>query len=229
MNIDIVRTSARIEARFRYDPAVKDLVKAAGFRWDPNAKVWWTASEQVAAKIARPDAVEALNAERAEAARKAQEAIEASKATDSDRPIPAPEGLAYLPYQRGGIAYAMERQGVLIADEMGLGKTIQAIGVINADPTIRKVLVICPASLKLNWRKEMWKWLCRKFRIGIAEGKSFPSDADIVIINYDIVHQHREVIDAIDWDLLISDECHYLKNPKANRTLAVLGGKKKKG
>lgn len=223
MNIDIVRTPARIEAHFRYDPAVKDLVKAAGFRWDPNAKVWWTASEQVAAKIARPDAVEALNAERAEAARKAQEAIEASKATDSDRPIPAPEGLAYLPYQKGGIAYAMERQGTLIADEMGLGKSIQSIGIVNADPTAKKVLVICPASIKLNWRKEFMKWLVRPMSIGIAEGKSFP-DTDIVIINYDIVARHRPIIDAIEWDCLIVDECHYLKTPKAQRTKAVLGG-----
>ncbi len=223
MGIDIVRTPARIEARFRYDPAVKDLVKAAGFRWDPAAKVWWTASEQVAAKIARPDAVEALNAERAEAARKAQEAIEASKATDSDRPIPAPEGLAYLPYQRGGIAYAMERDAVFIGDEMGLGKTIQAIGVINADNTARRVLIICPASLKLNWQKELRKWLVRPMSIGIAEGSKFPSD-DIVIINYEIVARNRAAIDKVEWDVMVCDEAHYMKSQKAQRTKAVLGG-----
>ena len=225
MNIDIVRTPARIEARFRYDPATKDLVKAAGFRWDPAAKVWWTTDETKAAKISRPDAVAAINAERMEAARAAQAAIEASRATDSDRDIPAPSGLAYLPYQRGGIAYAMERDGVLIGDEMGLGKTIQAIGTINADPDAKRVLVICPASLKLNWQKELRKWLVRPLTIGIAEGKSWPF-TDVVIINYDIVDKHRPAIDTVEWDLMIADECHYLKNPKAQRTKAVLGGKK---
>ena len=223
MNIDIVRTPARIEARFRYDPATKDLVKAAGFRWDPTAKVWWTTDETKAAKISRPDAVAAINAERMEAARAAQAAIEASRATDSDRDIPAPAGLAYLPYQRGGIAYAMERDGVLIGDEPGLGKTIQAIGAVNADPHARRVLVICPASLKLNWRNELRKWLVRPMSIGIAESDDFPK-TDVVIINYDIVARHRPVIDRIEWDCLIVDEAHYLKSPKAQRTKAVLGG-----
>lgn len=223
MNIDIVRTPARIEARFRYDPATKDLVKAAGFRWDPAAKVWWTTDETKAAKISRPDAVAAINAERMEAARAAQAAIEASRATDSDRDIPAPAGLAYLPYQRGGIAYAMERDGVLIGDEPGLGKTIQAIGAVNADPNARRVLVICPASLKLNWRNELRKWLTRPLTIGIAESDDFPK-TDVVIINYDIVARHRLVIDRIEWDCLIVDEAHYLKSPKAQRTKAVLGG-----
>ena len=223
MNIDIVRTPARIEARFRYDPATKDLVKAAGFRWDPAAKVWWTTDEAKAAKISRPDVVAAINAERMEAARAAQAAIEASRATDSDRDIPAPAGLAYLPYQRGGIAYAMERDGVLIGDEMGLGKTPQSIGVINCDPNAKRALVICPASLKLNWLKELKRWLVRPMTIGVAEGNSFPN-TNVVIINYDIVARHRAKIDAIEWDCLIVDECHYLKNPKAQRTKAILGG-----
>lgn len=220
--IDLVRTPTRIEARFRYDPAVKDLVKAAGFRFDPDRKVWWTTSEQIAAKVARPDAVEAINAERAEAARKAQAAIEASRATDANVEIPVPAGLAYLPYQRAGIAYCMERDGALIGDDMGLGKTPQSIGVINADPSCRRALVICPASLKLNWLKELKRWLVRPMTIGVAEGGVFP-DADIVIINFDIVARHRAAIDAIEWDTLIVDEAHYLKNPKAQRTRAVLG------
>jgi SWI/SNF-related matrix-associated actin-dependent regulator of chromatin subfamily A-like protein 1 len=221
--IDLVRTPHRIEARFRFDPAVKDLVKAAGFRWDPAVKVWWTTSEQIAAKVGRPDAVEAINAEREEAARKAQAAIEASRATDADVDIPVPAGLAYLPYQRAGIAYCMERDGALIGDDMGLGKTPQAIGTINVDPDCKRVLVICPASLKLNWAKELRRWLSRPMTVGVAEGSNFPA-TDIVIINYDIVAKHRATIDTIEWDNLIVDEAHYLKNPKAQRTKAILGG-----
>lgn len=223
MSVDLVRTPHRIEARFRWDPAVKDLVKAAGFRFDPNVKVWWTTDERVAAKVGRPDAVDVINAERAEAAKAAQAAIEASRATNADVAIPAPEGLDYLGYQKAGIAYAMERPGTLIGDDMGLGKTMQAIGAINADPDARRVLIICPASLKLNWAKELRKWLVRPLSIGVADGKTFPA-TDIVIINYDVVGKHRARIDAVEWDSLIVDECHYLKNPKAQRTKAVLGG-----
>lgn len=221
--IDLVRTPTRIEARFRYDPAVKDLVKAAGFRFDGTAKVWWTTDERIAAKVSRPDAIDAINAERAAVAERMRRSLEESRATDSAKPIPCPPGLSYLPYQRGGIAYAMERQSVLIGDEMGLGKTIQGIGIINADPDARSALVICPASLKLNWAKELAKWLVRPFTIGVADGKTFPA-TDIVIINYENVAKHRATIDAREWDCLIVDECHYLKNPKAQRTQAVLGG-----
>jgi SWI/SNF-related matrix-associated actin-dependent regulator 1 of chromatin subfamily A len=221
--LDLVRTPHRIEARFRYDPAVKDLVKAAGFKFDGAAKVWWTTSEAVAAKVARPDAVDLINGEREEAARKAQASIEASRATNANVAIPAPEGLDYLGYQKAGIAYAMERDACLIGDDMGLGKTMQAIGTINADAGARSVLVICPASLKLNWAKELRKWLVRPLSIGVAEGKVIPT-TDVVIINYDIVSKHRAAIDAREWDILIVDEAHYLKNPKAGRTKAVLGG-----
>lgn len=169
--IDLVRTPHRIEARFRWDPAVKDLVKAAGFRFDPNVKVWWTTDERVAAKVARPDAVDAINEDMRKAAARAIAAIEASRATSADVAIPAPEGLDYLGYQKAGIAYAMERPGTLIGDDMGLGKTMQAIGAINADPDARRVLIICPASLKLNWAKELKKWLVKSYAIVVASSK----------------------------------------------------------
>lgn len=102
------------------------------------------------------------------------------------------------------------------------GKTIQAIGVINADPAIKRVLVVVPASLKINWSRELAKWLVRPASIAIANGSTLPN-ADIVIANYDIIAQLRGQIDARQWDLLIADEAHYLKNAKAQRTRAVLG------
>jgi SWI/SNF-related matrix-associated actin-dependent regulator of chromatin subfamily A-like protein 1 len=58
-------------------------------------------------------------------------------------------------FQRIGTRFALEREAALIADEMGLGKTAQAIGVINADPSIRSVLIVCPASVRIPWRREL--------------------------------------------------------------------------
>lgn len=106
------------------------------------------------------------------------------------------------------------------------GKTIQALGMINSDPSIRSVLVICPASIKLNWQREAEKWLVRPMTIGIANGV-FPT-TDMVIINYDILAKHREAIFARRHDLLIADECHYVKNPKAQRTKLLLGSRRDK-
>ncbi len=154
------------------------------------------------------------------------EQIDASRATDAELDIPKPDGFNYLPYQRAGIAYALNhyrngRSGCLVADEMGLGKTIQAIGVINSDPHIHRVLVICPNSLKINWSRELKKWLVRQQTIGIVEGKCFPM-TDIVIINYDITDKWEKRL-AFNWDLIVCDEIHYLKNAKALRAKAVFG------
>ena len=115
-------------ARGRYED--KDLIKAAGFRWDPGAKQWYTTDAAIAAKL---DDVEGLRQRIASANTAKVEAIEASRASESDADIPRPEGLEYLPYQRAGIAYARRFPTVLIGDDMGLGKTIQAIGIINDD------------------------------------------------------------------------------------------------
>ena len=200
--------------------------KKARFRWDPKVKRWWTDDIDKASKLSEyADAeilaeLEAINAERAEA-------LQASRATDADIEIPCPEGLAYMPFQRAGIAYGLKRDGVLIADQMGLGKTIQALGIVNATPEAKTVLVICPASLRLNWEKEAERWLTREFAIQVIHAKNPPRHtANFVIINYDILKKHKKYLDSQEWDILIVDEAHFLKNPRAQRTLMTLGGRK---
>jgi len=161
-----------------------------------------------------------------------KEAVAESRAatTTADINIPCPDGLAYLPYQIAGINYALKRTGVLFGDEMGLGKTIEAIGVLNADPAMKRVLVICPASLRLNWERELKRWLVRPMRISVAIGKQCDVDtSEVLIINYDIIGKHREKLSSVKWDGVIIDECHYLKNPKTKRTVAVLGDRDNKG
>lgn len=106
--------------------------------------------------------------------------------------------------------------------------TIQAIGVANATKA-KRVLVICPASLKLNWKYELKKWLTGGQIIDIATGKYFPSYTPVVIINYDILERHKDKLRAKEFDLLIVDESHYLKNPKAKRTINVLGKQSGRG
>ncbi len=179
------------------------IPKALGFRWNPERRVWWT--DRIEKACALTHYIQSLN-----------------RANGVER-VEAPPGLSYLPYQREAIEFALARPGVLIADEPGLGKTIEAIGVFNADPSISSVLVLCPASLKLNWQREFEKWAVRNVSIGIASGKCFP-ETEVVVCNYDIAAKHRNVIDGRQWDLLIADEAHYLKNPKAVRTGTVLGG-----
>lgn len=102
----------------------------------------------------------------------------------------------------------------------GLGKTIQAIGIINATG-IERALIVCPASLKINWRRELERWLVRKdLWAGIA-GDMFPASAHIVIINYEQLKKHWRYIDRFTWPLLVIDEAHKVKNPRAQRTELV--------
>jgi superfamily II DNA or RNA helicase len=100
--------------------------------------------------------------------------------------------------------------------------TVQAIGVINSDATIKKVLVICPASLKTNWEREMTKWFTRKLTIGISDTKALPL-TDVVIINFDVLHKYKSDLDAVRWDVVVVDEAHYCKNAKARRTQMIIG------
>jgi len=129
--------------------------------------------------------------------------------------------MKYLPFQHGGIEHIRFRQATYLADQMGLGKTIQACGVINRCPDIIRVLVICPASVKLNWQRELETW-CPWVIVGQAMPKQWP-DTPVVIINFDILHRYPDELRAYPWDLVVIDEAHKLVNLEARRTVAVVG------
>lgn len=182
--------------------AERVLPKEAGFRWSPEEKIWWTNDHRKAEALLNYMLPSALDARAAW-----KETLLASRATDAEIEIPVPAGLAYLPYQKAGIAYAATRPSVLIGDEMGLGKTIQALGLINLDATIKTVLVVAPKSLLLNWQREAQKWLTRQI--------------ELTVINYDLIWKRADLTERT-WDMVVYDESQYLKNPKAKRTVASL-------
>jgi len=175
-------------------------------------------------------------------------AVQASKASAPKKdaaPVPCPEGLTYLPYQEAGIQHLTSLpEGALVADEQGLGKTIQAIGLCNVSEDARKVLVVCPASVRINWQRECEKWLTertvRRFSLDMQSGRvvtverveepvvsQFPDvSGDVVVVNYDVLPKLAAALPCYGWDIVILDEVHYCKNPKAGRTKEVLEIKK---
>lgn len=200
----------------------KDIPKRAGFVWDRHNRVWATPFALTAARIApnNPDVKKGLI--------QAAEVIAGSNSIYSDFDVPHPKDLEYRPYQKSGVEFMRNRRAILLGDEMGIGKTIQAIGLYNyhclnglQDKTPR-VLIVCPATIKKNWMREWQKWAIRRQSIGIAEGSHWPK-TEIVIINYDVLSRHKVHMDMIVWDLLILDECQYLKNSKAKRTQQICG------
>ena len=157
--------NGRFEAVATYEERMP--LKDAGFRWDRLEKRWWTDDPHIASQFIDV-ADESTKAMLQPVLSTRETARELSTAVSSDLDVPCPDGLEYLPYQIAGIQYAASRPATLIGDEMGLGKTIQAIGLINYDTAIKRVLIVCPASLRLNWRNELRRWLTRNLTLGIA-------------------------------------------------------------
>jgi SNF2 family DNA or RNA helicase len=146
--------------------------------------------------------------------------LAASSSVSSDLEV-AGLGGVLRPFQRAGVAYAAERRRVILGDEMGLGKTIVALATLqhlSAYPAV----VVCPASLKLNWQREAGLWLPDKRAVVI--NKRDPGnleDADITIVNYDLLPSLWSRLAAISPKALVIDESHYVKTPAAKRTIAV--------
>ncbi len=212
---------------FRCDYTDRDVAKQAGLKWNRARACFFTPDVKKAATL-KKYADSSTLAKVEEELKALEQSISKSKALSSSLPIPTP-GPELYDFQKAGVEFALARPRTLIADDMGVGKTIQAIGFINMVQP-RSVLIICPASVKLNWVRELEKWVYDFPTIGVSYGnKPFPEDNNIVIINYDILSKFHDQIHSKEWDVLIIDESQYLKNPGAKRTVEAYGGKGRAG
>jgi hypothetical protein len=163
-------------------------------------------------------ALEELRAEHAEA----QDAIRRSRATEAEpiAEVAAVLGGELQPFQWAGVRYVLDARRTFLADEQGLGKTVEALAALEADDAYPAV-VVCPASLKLNWERETRRWLPHRDVAVISGRPAAPPTAEITILNYEIVAAHREALARQRPKALVVDESHLGKNPQAKRTKAV--------
>lgn len=124
-----------------------------------------------------------------------------------------------LPYQLDGIAFVVGAGRAVLADDMGLGKTIQAIGsaeLLAREAGIRKVLIVCPASLKSQWRIEIERFCDRSCQLVLGGAKERPAvyanDCFFTICNYEQVQRDLLAIERTVWDYIILDEGQRIKN-----------------
>jgi SWI/SNF-related matrix-associated actin-dependent regulator 1 of chromatin subfamily A len=185
---------------------------------------WWTNRVESAARLK-----EYCNARALGVMKQHLEMLARSRAVDANISVPSPPGLEYLPYQKAGIAYALQRKDTMIGDDMGLGKTIQALGFISKLRP-KNVIVVCPATLVFNWRNEADKWLDGTGYeiVEISERRNVVPDRDnlFVITNYEKLTSDSPFTASIaprQWDVAIFDEAHYLKNPESKRSQACIG------
>jgi len=176
-----------------------------------------------------PDALELLQEIREQHARGAG-LVALSSATDASLRV-AGLGGELKPFQRAGVEYLLARRRAFLADEQGLGKTIEALAAIEADGAYPAV-VVCPASLKLNWKREIERWLPgRGVRLLSGTAAACPSaeattaaagaPAEVTLVNYDILAARLHELCALRPRALVLDESHYCKNAAAKRTQAV--------
>ena len=231
---------------FTYDAQLLSAVRQMpGSSWSPALRTWVVPIESVdeVLKFSKefnaamsPEAVRLVDE-----ASIVQEIIEASAAKDAQITIKefGSETLQLFPFQRAGVAYALRAMGwehtsegvwertkntgeggVIVGDEMGLGKTCQGLGILQATQSFPAV-IICPASLKLNWEREAHNWLPKDKVVKVLSGTTgnLP-DADVYVINYDILTHWVERFTSVKG--IVLDESHYVKNGAAQRSKAAI-------
>jgi SWI/SNF-related matrix-associated actin-dependent regulator 1 of chromatin subfamily A len=132
-----------------------------------------------------------------------------------------------LEHQKIAIEKLTGSKRFILADDMGLGKTTSTI-IAALETGSKKVLIVCPASLKINWQREIENYSDRP--VFIAEGKKFSTEHDFVIINYDILKNFHDsdpkkkdesLLLQSGFDLVILDEAHMISNVQAQRTKII--------
>jgi SWI/SNF-related matrix-associated actin-dependent regulator of chromatin subfamily A-like protein 1 len=132
-----------------------------------------------------------------------------------------------LEHQKEAVEKLAGSRRFILADDMGLGKTTATI-IAALETGSKKILIICPASLKINWQREIENYSDRP--VYIAEGKKFSTESDFVIVNYDILKNFHDtdpkkkngsILNQSNFDLVILDEAHMISNPQAQRTKII--------
>ena len=132
-----------------------------------------------------------------------------------------------LDHQKTAIEKLAGSKRFILADDMGLGKTTSTI-IAALETGAKKILIVCPASLKINWQREIANYSDRS--VFIAEGKKFSTEDDFVIVNYDILKNFHDtdpkkkeesILLQSNFDLVILDEAHMISNVQAQRTKII--------
>ena len=128
-------------------------------------------------------------------------------------------------FQRQGVRFlekCLPHGGAILADEMGLGKTIQTLAFLQLRQNLRPAIIVCPSAVKLNWQREANAWLSKQ-ECRVLGGRT-PTETQkhgIYIINYNILTYWTAPLRALHPQVLIFDECQYIKSHNTKRTKAA--------
>lgn len=209
----ILDDSGLIEIRFSYNPNIITQIKQIpGRKWTPKSKTW-------TAPLSKKN-VDLLTEFGFDIDEKLTKRLENNLLPQPNWDL-LPGGL--YDFQKEGIKFIEKHGGrALIADEMGLGKTVQSLGWMAIHPEIRPSVVLCPATIKFKWEKEIYTWI-GEANAQICSGRvpEIDKNADVFIINYDILPDWIEVLEQQNPQFLVIDETQYVKGRATKRTKAT--------
>jgi len=216
----LVNEDIEIKASYGY----KDKIKELSIRnWNPDKRMWITKlniAEEITTKF--PEAtIDPAIIEHLENRKKLKSISNAMNSKATFELGNFGHGKKLMPFQLAGLEFIERSNGrCMLSDEMGTGKTCQTLSYLQLHKDLRPAIIVCPASLKFNWKNEIKSWLDdenSKVEI-INGGKSEALTGNIIVINYDILGKWVHEIKKINPQVLIFDESHMLKNQKAMRT-----------
>ena len=227
-NITLSCEAKNVLIRFPYSTELVERIRFFWYRkWEPNQKAWlvprvisFTSTVQVLRDLFNGHTIVIDKSLQTELDK--EDGMYKAATAQNDSPLNVSTKLPLFPFQLDGVNFIHKSNGrCLIADSMGLGKSAQAIGYMIV-ANIKKAIVICPASLKYNWGRELEKFSNFTYQVMLNGKDKVLPDKNVYILNYDIVGKRTEEILAIQPELVIYDESHYIKNPDANRTKIAL-------
>lgn len=205
-----------------------EKLKSLGGRWRGDWRAWVLPLDQAGALLKALDKLGFEHNLDVEAVHRhldrLRHNLEMSSATDAE--LPEIPGLAMdlFPFQRAGVAYALEHRRIFNASEVGLGKTLQALASLEAGDAWPAVIV-CPAAVKLNWLREARRALPKRHGLVLSGTKARPFGLlrpDYVVVNYDVVGAWNDVlVKELQPKGLVIDESHLCKEPTTQRTQHV--------
>ena len=210
---------------FDYDPVrVRSVKQVAGITWHASSKAWRAPMTSIQEVIKWGETFkQRIDPEVLSRSQEINDSLaelkEASRLVDADIDVPGLTG-KLLPYQRAGVAYASNARRTFIADEMGLGKTLQAIATLEYVYDSYPAVVVCPATLVLNWKAEYNRWLPHRNVAVVTDRKEFPSGYDVVVVGYSNITTWEKQLSS--HRSYVFDESHYCKTPTAQRTKSAV-------
>ncbi len=205
---------------------IKDAIKAQGARWDPESKCWRIGVSALLLHldllngqplVVTPEAYKLL--QNAIGCQRSSDAVDANYDVKQRIRAVLPPTQDLYPFQYAGVEFVDRAGGrALVADDMGTGKSCQTCGYLALHPEFRPAVMVVPAVVTSNWRREINTWLPKDVVQVFKTGKDqIDTNATILVITYDLLKKHLDAIKALNPKAIVGDEIHAVKNYKTAR------------